>query len=83
MIKTLLGEIGVRAVTMPLMLMPGLLWAQDKAKWNLQEPQTSVAREMYDLHTIVLVICLIIFVGVFGAMFYSVIKHRKSVGHKA
>jgi cytochrome c oxidase subunit 2 len=38
---------------------------------------------MYDLHTIVLVICLVIFVGVFGMMFYSVIKHRKSVGHKA
>jgi len=83
MIKTLLQKIGVRGVTMSLMLMPGLLWAQDRAKWNLQEPQTAVAREMYDLHTIVLVICLIIFVGVFGAMFYSVIKHRKSVGHKA
>jgi cytochrome c oxidase subunit 2 len=38
---------------------------------------------MYDLHTIVLVICLIIFVGVFGMMFYSVIRHRKSVGHQA
>ena len=81
MIKTLFQKkIGVPALTM---LVPGLVWAQDKAKWNLQEPHTSVAREMYDLHTIVLVICLIIFVGVFGAMFYSVIKHRKSVGHKA
>ncbi len=80
MIKTLVYKIGVGGLTM---LVPALCWAQDKAKWNLQEPQTSVAREMYDLHTIVLVICLIIFVGVFGAMFYSVIKHRKSIGHKA
>ena len=80
MIKTLFQKIGAGALTM---LVPALVWAQDKAKWNLQEPHTSVAREMYDLHTIVLVICLIIFVGVFGAMFYSVIYHRKSVGHKA
>src|SRR4026207_329202 len=80
MIKTSCAKIGICGLTM---LIPGLAWAEDKAKWNLQEPQTAVAREMYDLHTVVLVICLIIFVGVFGAMFYSVIKHRKSVGHKA
>lgn len=80
MIKTLFQKIGAGALTM---LVPGLVWAQNVAKWNLQEPHTSVAREMYDLHTIVLVICLIIFVGVFGAMFYSVIYHRKSAGHKA
>ena len=80
MIKTLFQKMGASALTM---LVPALVWAEDKAKWNLQEPQTSVAREMYDLHTIVLVICLVIFVGVFGAMFYSVIYHRKSVGHKA
>ncbi|MFL6580231.1 MAG: cytochrome c oxidase subunit II [Burkholderiales bacterium] len=80
MIKTLFDRIGIGAL---MMLIAGLAWAEDKAKWNLQEPHTTVAREMYDLHTIVLVICLIIFVGVFGAMFYSVIKHRKSVGHRA
>src|SRR5258708_1718216 len=80
MIKTLFQKIGVGALTM---LVPGLVWAQDKAKWNLQEPHTSVAREMFDLHGVVLIICLIIFVGVFGVMFYSVSKHRKSAGHKA
>ena len=80
MIKTLVQKIGVGALTMPV---PSLVWAQDKAKWNLQEPHTTVALEMYDLHTVVLIICLIIFVSVFGTMFYSVIKHRKSAGHKA
>ena len=78
MIKTLLQIIGAVAALMPL---SGLAWAQ--AKYNLQEPATEIARQMYDLHTIVLVICLVIFVGVFGMMFYSVIKHRKSVGHQA
>jgi|SRR6185436_9318008 cytochrome c oxidase subunit 2 len=78
MIKTLLQRIAVIAASMPF---AGLAWAQ--AKYNLQEPQTEIARQTYDLHTIVLVICLIIFIGVFGMMFYSVIKHRKSVGHRA
>ncbi len=72
MIKTLLQRIGAVAALMPV---SGLAWAQ--------EPQTEIARQMYDLHTIVLVICLVIFVGVFGMMFYSVIKHRKAAGHKA
>jgi cytochrome c oxidase subunit II len=78
MIQTLLQKIGVGAASM---LISSLVWAQ--AKYNLQEPQTEVARQMYDLHTIILVICLVIFVGVFGMMFYSVIRHRKSVGHQA
>jgi cytochrome c oxidase subunit 2 len=30
-----------------------------------------------------LIICVVIFVAVFGVMFYSILKHRKSVGHKA
>ena len=80
MIKTLFNKIGAGVLTM---LIPGILWAQDKAKWNFQEPHTSVAREMYDLHTIVLVICVVICVGVFGAMVYSIVYHRKSIGHKA
>jgi len=78
MIKTLLQKIGVSTA---LMLISSLVWAQ--TKYNVQEPQTEVARQMYDLHTIILVICLVIFVGVFGMMFYSVIRHRKSVGHEA
>jgi cytochrome c oxidase subunit 2 len=78
MIRTLLQRIGAVAALTPL---SGLAWAQ--AKYNLQEPQTEIARQMYDLHTVILVICLVIFVGVFGMMFYSVIKHRKSVGHQA
>ena len=66
---------------MLLAMVSGAVAAQ--ARYNFQDPQTEVARQMYDLHTIVLVICLVIFVGVFGFMFYSVVKHRKSVGHKA
>ena len=50
---------------------------------NLQPPVTRIAAEIYDLHTWMMVVCLIIFVAVFGVMFYSIIKHRRSLGHKA
>jgi cytochrome c oxidase subunit 2 len=50
---------------------------------NLQEPVTRVAAQIFDLHTLMMVIILIVFVGVFGVMFYSIYAHRKSVGAKA
>ena len=50
---------------------------------NFQEPVTPIATDIYQLHNWMMVICLVIFIGVFGVMFYSMLKHRKSVGHKA
>jgi cytochrome c oxidase subunit 2 len=50
---------------------------------NFQTPVTKIAEELYSLHTFMLIICTVIFLGVFGVMFYSVIMHRKSKGHKA
>jgi len=52
-------------------------------KMNLQAPNSSVAQQMFDLHTLITLICVVIFVGVFGVMFYSLYAHRKSKGHKA
>ena len=50
---------------------------------NLHAPATKIAADIYDLHTGMLIVCTLIFVAVFGAMFYSVYAHRKSKGHKA
>ncbi|MCC7005566.1 MAG: cytochrome c oxidase subunit II [Ottowia sp.] len=50
---------------------------------NLMAPVTKVAQDIHWLHWMMLILCLVIFVGVFGVMFYSVFKHRKSRGHKA
>ncbi|MGF6726193.1 cytochrome c oxidase subunit 2 [Paraburkholderia sp. GAS41] len=50
---------------------------------NLQPPATAIAEELYHLHTFMLILCTVIFVGVFGVMFYSVFAHRKSKGYKA
>ena len=52
-------------------------------EWNLQPPVTPIARQMYDLHFFIFWICVVIFVAVFGVMFYSMFRHRKSVGHQA
>ena len=43
---------------------------------------TKIAEQIHWLHYAVMGISIIIFVGVFGVMFYSILKHRKSVGHK-
>ncbi|HEX5783329.1 MAG TPA: cytochrome c oxidase subunit II [Burkholderiaceae bacterium] len=50
---------------------------------NFAPPATRIAEEQHWLHWFMLIICSVIFVAVFGVMFYSIIKHRKSVGHKA
>lgn len=47
---------------------------------NLPRGVTSIANEAYDLHMMILWICVAIGVVVFGAMFYSILKHRKSKG---
>jgi len=50
---------------------------------NLAPPVTRIASDIQGLHNIMLWICLAIFVAVFSVMFYSILKHRKSLGHKS
>ncbi|MGG1945080.1 cytochrome c oxidase subunit II [Trinickia sp. NRRL B-1857] len=50
---------------------------------NFQPPVTKIAEELYHLHMMMLLLCTVIFIGVFGVMFYSIFMHRKSKGHKA
>jgi cytochrome c oxidase subunit II len=49
---------------------------------NLQPAATKIAEEQGWLHWFMLIICTVIFVAVFGVMFYSIFKHRKSLGYK-
>ncbi|MDO9258736.1 MAG: cytochrome c oxidase subunit II [Polaromonas sp.] len=50
---------------------------------NLHPAVTRIAQEQHWLHWFMMIICLVIFLAVFGVMFYSIWKHRKSVGHKS
>jgi cytochrome c oxidase subunit 2 len=60
---------------------PGLAWAVPE--WNFQPPVTTIAEQIVGLHEYIFWICVVIFIGVFGVMFYSLFKHRRSVGHQA
>ena len=50
---------------------------------DLHPAVTKIAESQHFLHVVMMVICVVIFLGVFGVMFYSILKHRKSVGHQA
>ena len=66
-----------------LFMYPSVVVAEKLSTINLPAPNTAIASEMYDLHLYVMYICVVIFIGVFGTMFYSVVNHRKSKGYKA
>ena len=44
---------------------------------------SAIGKDQQWLHNFMLVICSVIFVGVFGVMFYSIFKHRRSRGARA
>ncbi len=50
---------------------------------NFPVAATKIMAEIHWLHWMMLVICTVIFIGVFGVMFYSILKHRKSKGAKS
>ena len=54
------------------------LWAD----WEVNLPRgvSEISNEVYDMHMMVLYICTVIGVLVFGVMFYSILRHRKSRG---
>ncbi|WP_162048631.1 cytochrome c oxidase subunit II [Vibrio taketomensis] len=53
--------------------------AQENAL-NMTQGVTQISQEVYDLHMLIFYICCAIAFVVFGAMFYSIYKHRKSKG---
>ena len=55
-------------------------YGPEQAQVNMAPGATEVGERIYDLHMIILWICTVIGLGVFGVMFYSIIYHRKSKG---
>lgn len=60
----------------------GKALADDAQRWAVNMPKgvTPVSNAIYDIHMIIFWICVVIAVGVFGVMFYSMYAHRKSKG---
>jgi cytochrome c oxidase subunit 2 len=70
--KLLLGVLGLALCSVAL-----------AAEWNLQPAASKLAADIHWLHEAVMVLVLVLFVGVFGFMFWSCYAHRKSIGHQA
>jgi len=51
--------------------------------WNFPEPATPLALDTLNVHNKFMLITIVIFVVVLGIMLYSMVRHRKSVGHQA
>lgn len=65
-----------------------LLWSvfgQAQAAWttNMAPGATQVSNAVFDLHMTIFWICVVIGIVVFGAMFWSMIVHRRSTGQTA
>jgi cytochrome c oxidase subunit 2 len=83
--KRLNASVAVLAATavMPVMAAQPVVTGRPlEHQLNLQAPVTDIGAYIYSLHNWMMIVCLVIFLGVFGVMFYSVFKHRKSLGHK-
>jgi cytochrome c oxidase subunit II len=68
------------ALTLAALLLPAT--AQADYSWNFPPPVTPIARDTLNIHNEFMLIITGIFVVVFAIMTYSMIKHRKSVGHQ-
>lgn len=66
----------------PVALMAMLLGSAAQADWTLNMPKgvTDISREVYGLHMLIFWVCVVIGIAVFGVMFYSMFRHRKSKG---
>lgn len=68
------------AATLGLLLAPTAL--ASNLPLNLPRGVTEVSQSVYNLHMFVFGVCVVIGVAVFGVMFWSIIRHRKSRGVK-
>ena len=68
--------------SIPALAAPEITGRPVEHQLNMQTPVTGIGADIYSLHNWMMLVCLVIFLGVFGVMFYSVFKHRKSLGHK-
>lgn len=77
-----LGDMSRRFLRRGLLPLPFVPLAAGAAySFNFPEPVTPIARETLAIHNEFMLIITVLFVAVFAIMIYSMVKHRKSVGH--
>ncbi len=77
------GGLLMALVTLPALAVGDLKGGPAVNQIDLQPAATQIAVDQMWLHNYMLVICTVIFLAVFGVMFYSIFKHRKSKGARA
>jgi cytochrome c oxidase subunit II len=79
------ARVVAKTAALAAMLASALMASAARAamEYNLQPPVTPIGEQIFDLHIYIMWICVVIFVGVFAVMFYSIFAHRKSQGHQA
>jgi cytochrome c oxidase subunit 2 len=89
-ITALWRAVGRLGLVLGVVLATGAAWAVNDLpggpavnQINLHPPVTEIGADQQWLHNFMLVLCTVIFLGVFGVMFYSIFKHRRSRGAKA
>ncbi len=82
-LSRLTGGLLMALATLPALAVGNLAGGPAVNQIDLQPPATQIAVDQMWLHNFMLVICTVIFIAVFGVMFYSIVKHRKSKGARA
>jgi cytochrome c oxidase subunit 2 len=73
----------LRKLSAAIVALLGTAWTHAAlADWELNMPRgvTEISEEIYGLHMLIFGVCVVIAIVVFGAMFYSIFAHRKSLG---
>jgi cytochrome c oxidase subunit II len=73
---------GVAALLLSAMGLLGSAPALASYDVNIPQPASPIASQIYNLHMWIIIVCIVIFIVVFSAMFYSLLKFRKSQGAK-
>ena len=71
---------GLQAAVIPLFALLASVAHADWGGLNMTEGVTILSRKIYSLHMLILWICVVIAIVVFGVMIYSIVKFRKSQG---
>ncbi|HHF3080088.1 TPA: cytochrome c oxidase subunit II [Vibrio diabolicus] len=62
-----------------LITLSSFSWSKE-SDYNMTKGVTAISGQVYELHMLIFYICCVIALIVFGVMFYSIFRHRKSKG---
>lgn len=80
MFKRLYRMASKAVLSLSMLLAATVVHATDYWKMNMHRGVTPISRDIYNLHMTVMTVCILIGIGTFGVLIYSLIKYRKSKG---